>query len=151
MYKHFLFSLAATVLIIFSESPLAQEAATAQEQMFAQAPENVVEMNRIEKALAVINSEIKSDIDQLQVLQEASKSSSRIPLPGQPERGISSEMANIADVASAQRRALERETAINSRIDDLLVRIDELSKNKRQLLDRFMELSVAPLVPVKKR
>ena len=127
----------ASFLIIFSGSLFAQ--VPAQEQ------ERIQEMSRIQNVLAVINAEIKSDLDQLLILQEALKSNSRISLEAQ---GRSPDVVNMSDLASAQRQAIERETSINSRIDAVLARTAELSLKKQSLLDQFMELSTVSLAPV---
>ena len=127
----------ATFLVIFSGSLFAQ--VPAQEQ------ERIQEMNRIQNVLAVINAEIKSDLDQLLILQEALKSNSRMSLEAQ---GRSPDVVNMTDLATAQRQAIDREISINTRIDAVLARTAELSLKKQSLLEQFMELSTVPLAPV---
>lgn len=151
MSNRILVGLAATLLVIFpgssfaDELVLTQESVASQEAVHAQ-DQNTLEMDRIQKVLTVINAEIKSDLDQLLALQEASKAGSRMTFLAQAEQGIASDPVNIVDVNAAQRKAVERSTAINARIDALLARIDELGAKKQQLLERFLELSVAPIV-----
>jgi hypothetical protein len=114
--------------------------------LYAQVPtqesESSQEMNRIQNILAVINAEIKSDLDQLLILQEALKSNARMSLEAQ---GRSPDVVNMTDLANAQRQAIERETSINARIDAVLARTAELSLKKQSLLEQFMELSALPL------
>jgi len=117
--------------------------------LYAQVPaedaENNQEMNRIKNVLAVINAEIKSDLDQLLILQEALKSNARMSLEAQ---GRSPDVVNMTDLAAAQRQAIERETSINTRIDAVLARTAELSLKKQALLEQFMELSALPQTSV---
>jgi hypothetical protein len=100
--------------------------------LYAQVPtqesESNQEMNRIQNVLAVINAEIKSDLDQLLILQEALKSNARMSLEAQ---GRSPDVVNMTDLAAAQRQAIERETSINARIDAVLARTAELSLKKQ--------------------
>ena len=124
----------ASFLIVFSGSLFAE--VSAQEQ------ERIQEMNRIQNVLAVINAEIKSDLDQLLILQEALKSNARMSLEAQ---GRSPDVVNMSDLATAQRQAIERETSINARIDAVLTRTAELTLKKQSLLEQFMELSAVPL------
>jgi hypothetical protein len=144
MTKRFLAGLAATFLILFSTSLLAQDDLSAQDQ------ENALEMSRIQNVLTVINSEIKSDLDQVLALQEAIKSNSRMPFLNGAEQGIAPAPVNIEDVAAAQQKAIDRGKSLESRVDALLARIAELGVKKQQLLDRFLELSQEPLAPVAK-
>ena len=134
MFKFVLNFAAAIVLIVFSGC------------LFAQVPgqeaESDLEMKRIQNVISVINGEIKSDLDQLLILQEALKANSRMSLEAQ---GRSPDIVNIADIAAAQRQAVERETSINARIDSVLARTAELSARKQVLLEQFMELSAAPI------
>jgi hypothetical protein len=124
----------ASFLILFSGFTYAQ--------VPSQVSENNQEMNRIQNVLAVINAEIKSDLDQLLILQEALKSNARMSLEAQ---GRSPDVVNMTDLATAQRQAIERETSINARIDAVLARTAELSLKKQSLMEQFMELSALPL------
>ncbi len=105
-------------------------------------------MKRLQTMLSVINAELKSDLDQILVLQEAIKANSRAPLEAQ---GRSPDTVSYEEVAAAQRRAIQRETAINSRLDAILARSAELDAKKQPLLERIRELSSTPQVPEAKR
>lgn len=135
MSKRFLACLAASLLIVFSGSLLAQE------------QESVLEMKRLQGLLSVINSELKSDLDQVIVLQEAIKANARMPLEAQ---GRSPDVVSYGDVAEAQRRAIEREAAINARLDAILERSAALDAKKQPILERLLELSLVPQVPAEK-
>ena len=147
MSKRYLVSLATSFLIVFSGFLFAQEPVPAQEPAQAQEQESVLEMKRIQNVLSVINSEIKSDLDQLVVLQEAGRANVHVSLEAM---GGSPDSVNIDDITAAQRRVIERKKTIDSRIEAILTRTAELSAKKQQLLERFMELSVVPLVTVTK-
>jgi hypothetical protein len=99
-------------------------------------------MKRLQVLLSVINSEVKSDLDQMLVLQEAITANARTPLDLQ--RGRSPDAVLFDDAAAAQRRAIERETAINARLDAILARNAALDAKKQPLMERVLELSVAP-------
>jgi hypothetical protein len=109
--------------------------------LHAQEQESVLEMKRLQAALAVINSELKADLDQILMLQEAIKANGRTSLEAQ---GRSPDPVMIEDVAAAQRRAIQRETAINARLEAILARTAVLDAKKQPLLDRVRELGVAP-------
>jgi hypothetical protein len=119
----------ASVLILFCTSSYAIE------------DENILEIKRLQAMVTVINLELKSDLDQVMMLQEAVKMSSRISLESQ---GRSPDTLSFADVASAHRLAIQREALINARLDMILLRSNELDVTKQALLDRVMELSLAP-------
>ncbi len=129
MSKHSLACLAAALALVFSGSLSAQE------------QDSVVEIKRLQSLLTVINSELKSDLDQIFLLQEAIKANARTSLEAQ---GRSPDTVMVEDVAAAQRRAMQRETAINARLDAVLARSAALDATKQPLLDRVRELSVLP-------
>ena len=68
MPTRFIAGLAVALSIVFSGSLLAQE------------KESAAEMKRLQTMLSVIDAELKSDLDQILVLQEAIKANSRAPL-----------------------------------------------------------------------
>jgi hypothetical protein len=127
--------LAASLFIVLSASALAQE------------QENVLEMKRIQALLAVINSELKTDLDQILLLQEAIRANAQPPLEAQ---GRSPDAVMFEDVAAAKRRAIQRETAINARLDAILARSADLDAKKQPLLERIRELSLVPQAPAAK-
>lgn len=120
--------LATAILIVLSAPSLAQD-----QQSF-------VELKKLQASLLVINSELRSDLDQVLILQEAIRANARMPLEAQ---GRSPDPVSYEDLASAQRRAIQRETALNARLDVLLARSAELDARKQPLLDRIRELSIA--------
>jgi len=127
--------LAALLSIVFSGS------------LFAQEQGSVLEITRLQVLLSVINLELKSDLDQMLVLQEAIRANARMPLEAQ---GRSPDAVSFDDVAAAQRRAIQRETAINARLDALLARSAALDAMKQPLLERIRELGVLPQPPAAK-
>jgi hypothetical protein len=128
MFARMLCCLAAFLPMVFSGSVLADDA------------ENTIVLKRLQTSLAVINSELKSDLDQVLMLQEAIKANARTPLETQ---GRSPDPVMVEDAAAAQRRAIQRETAINVRLDAILARSAALDAKKQPLLERLRELSVA--------
>jgi hypothetical protein len=106
----------------------------------AQDEQSLVELKKLQASLLVINSELRSDLDQILILQEAIRANARMPLEAQ---GRSPDPVSYEDMAAAQRRAIQRETAFNARLDVLLARSAELDARKQPLLDRIRELSVA--------
>jgi len=107
----------------------------------AQESESAVEINRIQTLLTVLNAELKSDLDQVLLLQEAIKANARAPLEAQ---GRSPDAVSYEDVAAAQRRAVQREAAINARLDAILSRSASLDATKQLLVERIRELSHMP-------
>jgi hypothetical protein len=102
MSMRLLACLAVSLVIVFSGPLLAQEQKSA------------VEMKNLQLSLSVINAEAKSDLDQILVLQEAIKVNARTPLGAQ--QGRSPDPVLFEDAAAAQRLAIERETAMNTRL-----------------------------------
>lgn len=129
MFIRNLAGLATSVVIGFSGPVAAQE-----QQTFTQ-------IKTLQASLSVINSELRSDLDQILILQEAIKANARPPL--EAEQGRSPDPISYEDVAAAQRRAIQRETAINVRLDELLARSAELDARKQPLLDQVRELGIA--------
>ncbi len=128
MSIRFLAALAAATLILFSGS------------LRADAPNANTEMTQLQILLAAINSELKSDLDQLLVLQEAIKANARPPLEAQ---GRSPDPVSFDAVAATQRLAIQRETALNTRIDALLARSAALDAKKAPILERMREISLS--------
>jgi len=119
------------MLIAFSGSPGAQE------------PDSFREIKRLQNLLVIINSELKSNLDQIQIFQEALRGNNSVPLEAQQGRTPDLIMQN--DVAAQQRLAIQRETALNARLEILLVQSAELDARKQPILERVRELSLAPL------
>lgn len=119
------------MLIAFSGSPGAQE------------PDSFREIKRLQNLLVIINSELKSNLDQIQIFQEALRGNTSVPLEAQQGRTPDLIMQN--DVAAQQRLAIQRETALNARLEILLVQSAELDARKQPILERIRELSLAPL------
>jgi hypothetical protein len=88
-----------------------------------------------------INAEIKSDLDQVLVLQEPIKANVRIP---QEEQRRSPDIAMVDDVAIAQRRAIEREAALNVRLEALFARNAALDATKQGILERGRNIGELP-------
>jgi len=127
MFKHILI---VTLLVCFSTSS------------FAVDDKNILEIKRLQSMVTVINLELKSDLDQVMMLQQAAKINSSVPLQLQ---GRSPDPLSYDDLQSSKRLAIQRETSINMRLDAILVRSHELDVKKQLLLDRMMELSMLPI------
>jgi hypothetical protein len=125
-------SIAVFLCIIMSAPSLAQE------------QNGAIEIRRLQALLRVINSELKSDLDQILVLQEAIRGNSRTSLAAQ---GRSPDIVTVEDGITAERHAIEREDAINARLDAILARSAMLDAQKQPLLERIQELGAVPLVP----
>jgi hypothetical protein len=135
MSMRFLASLAVSLAILLSASVHAQE------------QDSALEIKRLQALLSVINAELKSDLDQILMLQEAIKVNGRASLEAQ---GRSPDAVLVEDAAAAQRRAIQREAAINARLDTILARSAALDAKKQPLLERVRELGmVAPVAAPK--
>jgi len=110
----------------------------------AQELDSPSEINRIQALLTVLNAELKADLDQVLLLQEAIKANAKAPLEAQ---GRSPDAVSYEEVAAAQRRAIQRESAITARLDAILVRSAALDETKQMLLERIRELSHLPQLP----
>lgn len=109
--------------------------------LHAQAADGLVELRRVQALLSVINSELRSDLDYVMVLQEAIKANSRPALKAQ---GLSPDAVSFDEMAAAQRRAIEREASINARLDVILARSAALDAEKQRLLERVRALDSVP-------
>jgi hypothetical protein len=109
--------------------------------LHAQEQDSVLEIKRLQALLTVINAELKSDLDQILTLQEAIKVNGRASLETQ---GRSPDPVLVNEAAAAQRQAMQRETAINARLDAILARSAALDATKQPLLERVRELGMAP-------
>lgn len=107
--------------------------------LHAQEQDCAGEAKQLQALLSVINSELKADLDQILTLREALKANSWTTLDA---RGQSPDVASVADVQAAQRRAIARESAINVRLDAILARSAALDASKQPLLERIREISV---------
>jgi hypothetical protein len=115
----FLACLAASLFIVFPGPLLAQD------------QESVLEIQRIQAALAVINAEIRANLDEISSLQQALQANAQ----AQPAQG-----QLFDDVAAAQQRAYDNAAAFNARIQEILARNAELGAQKQPLLERLQEL-----------
>jgi len=106
--------------------------------LFAQDHDSMLEIKRLQTLLSVINAELKADLDQILTLNEALKANARTSLEA---GGQSPEVASVADVQAAQRRAIAREAAINARLDAILARSAALDASKQPLMERIRDLS----------
>jgi len=129
MFIRFIACLAASLSIFFSGSLLAQEQG------------NTLEMKQLQALISVINSELKADLDQILILEEAIKVNALSSLEAQ---GHSPDPVSFDNVAASQRRAIQRETALNARLDALLARSVALDAKKQPLLERIQELGMLP-------
>ena len=109
--------------------------------LHAQAADGLVELRRVQALLSVINSELRSDLDYVMVLQEAIRANSRPALKAQ---GLSPDAVSFDEMAAAQRRAIEREASINARLDVILARSAALDAEKQRLLERVRALDSVP-------
>jgi len=132
MAFRFLAGLAVTLSIFFSGT------------LFAQDQGSILELKQLQAAISVINSELRADLDQILMLEEAIRLNAQTPLAAQ---GRSPDPVLYDDVAAAQRRAIQRETAMNARLDALLARSASLDARKQTLLERLQELSLLPQEP----
>ena len=135
MSFRFLAGLAITLSLFFSGT------------LFAQDQGSILEMKQLQAAISVINSELRADLDQILMLEEAIKLNAQTPLAAQ---GHSPDPVLYDDVAAAQRRAIQRETAMNARLDALLARSASLDARKQTLLERLQELGMLGPEPVAK-
>ena len=119
--------------LLIAGSPLAQEPATSPE------------MRRLQSVLSVINAELKADLDQVLVLQEALKANARGSLKAQ---GRTPDAISFDEVAAEQRRAIQREQALNARLDAMLARSITLDSKKQSILERLIELGLTRQTPV---
>jgi len=126
MLKSFIFT---SFLFLFCSSSYALE------------DENFIEIKRLQAMVTVINLELKSDLDQVMMLQEAIKINARVSLESQ---GRSPDALSYDDIAAVKRLAIQRETLINARLDAILLRSNELDVKKQLILDRVVEFSLAP-------
>jgi hypothetical protein len=115
--------------------------------LYATEDETILEIKRLQATVTAINLELKSNLDQVMMLQEAVKINSKVSLELQ---GRSPDALSFDDLASAKRLAIQRETSINARLDAILLRSNELDVKKQVLLDRVMELNLAPRASVAK-
>jgi hypothetical protein len=115
--------------------------------LHAQEQDSVLEIKRLQALLSVINTELKSDLDQILMLQEAIKANDRASLEAQ---GRSPDAVMLEASVAAQRRAIQRETAINARLDAILARSAALDAKKQPLLERVRELGMTPPVTTPK-
>jgi hypothetical protein len=125
--------LAPLFFLLNAGSPLAQEAATPPE------------MSRLLTVLSVINAELKADLDQILVLQEALKANAQGSLKAQ---GRTPDAISFDEVAAEQRRAIQRELALNARLDAILARSAILDAKKQSILERLLELGLVQQAPV---
>ena len=113
--------------LLIAGSPLAQE------------PASAPEMRRLQTVLTVINAELKADLDQVLVLQEALRANARGSLQAQ---GRTPDAISFDEVAAEQRRAIQREQALNARLDAMLTRSITLDSKKQSILERLIELGL---------
>ena len=133
MFIRFFACLAALLSIFYSGSLLAQDQG------------RFVEMRQIQLSLSIINSELKANLDQILMLEEAIKANDR---PSMVEQGRSTDPVMYDDMVAAQRRVIQRETVLNARLDALLARSAQLDVQKQPLLERIQEIAVIPYEPV---
>ena len=119
--------------LLIAGSPLAQE------------PASSSEIRRLHTVLSVINAELKADLDQILVLQEALKANSRGSLQTQ---GRTPDAISFDEVAAEQRRAIQRELVLNARLDAILARSTRLDTKKQSILERLIDLGLTQQAPV---
>lgn len=107
----------------------------------AQESDHLAEIKRLQAVLTVINNELKADFDQIFMLQEAIKTNGRASLKVQ---GKSPDPVSWEAAAAEQRRAIQREEALNARLEALLARSASLDARKQPILDRLQALSAEP-------
>ena len=111
----------------------------------AQSPDASAEMRRLQVLLAVINAEIRADLDQVMALHEVIKSNARVSTNAQ-ER--TPDPVNYDERVAALRSANQRDEALSKRLDAILARSAELNAQKQPLLERVRSLGLEPPDPV---
>jgi hypothetical protein len=107
----------------------------------AQTADAAAEMRRLQLVLAVINAEIRSDLDQVLALREVISLNARAS-PNTLER--SPDPVDFDERAQAQRIANQRDAALSRRLDAILARSAALDAQKQPLLERVRSLALLP-------
>lgn len=102
--------------------------------------DELVEMRRLQELLTVLNQELKADLDQILVLQQAQRINAAMP----DMRGRSPDMVLYTDVEAARRRAVEQDAELQARLSGLLDRSKSLDARKQQILERILEIGGSP-------
>jgi hypothetical protein len=135
MLKRYLVYVSASIFVMFSGSLSAQEQGS------------VLEMRKLQAILSVINAELRSDLDQILILQEAIKANARMTMEVQ---GRSPDPVSYDDVAVAQRFAIKREMDLNAQFDAVIAQSAALRAKKQAYVERVMEIGVAPYTSAEK-
>ena len=101
----------------------------------------MLEVRRLQTLIAVINAEIKADLDQAMTLRQINTVNARKPVEVQ---GFSPDPISYDDLVEAQRRSVQTEAAISLRLEAILARGIALNAEKQPLLDRVKDLLGAP-------
>lgn len=101
------------------------------------------ELKRLQTILAILNQELLAEYQQIQALQEARRSNAQVPLYLQ---GRSPDRVSLDEAAADQRRAVEREAALNAQLDGIYARIKQLEAEKQPILERLREIVRSPPV-----
>jgi hypothetical protein len=132
MFIRFLACLSALFSILYTGSLLAEDQG------------RFIEMKQIQISLSIINSELKANLDQILMLEDAIKANDR---PSMVEQGRSFDPVMYDDKVAARQRVIQRETVLNARLDALLARSAQLDAQKQPLLERIREIGVMPYEP----
>lgn len=101
------------------------------------------ELKRLQTILAILNQELLAEYQQIQALQEARRSNAQVPLYMQ---GRTPDRVSLDEAAADQRRAVEREAALNAQLDGIYGRIKQLEAEKLPILERLREIVRSPPV-----
>lgn len=95
------------------------------------------ELKRLQTILTILNQELLAEYQHIQALQEARRSNAQVPLYLQ---GRSPDLVSVDAAAADQRRAVQREEALNAQLDALYARIGQIEAEKQPILERLREI-----------
>jgi len=129
MLKPYLSCMFVAIFVVFSGST------------FAENQSSELELKRLKAMISFINAEIRSDLDQILVLQEAMKANNQVSLE---EQGRSPDPIGYEDMAIAKRIAINRETVLNAEFSAVMAQTAALRAEKQTLVERVMVLGMTP-------
>ena len=99
------------------------------------------ELKRLQEWLNVLNQELKAELDQVLVLQQAQRMNTQIPMELQNN---SPNIVLFIDVEASKRRAADQDAEIQARLASLLERTRSIDAKKLPILERIYELANQP-------
>lgn len=102
------------------------------------------ELKRLQEWLNVLNQELKAELDQILVLQQAQRTNSQMPLELQ---NYASNLPLVTEVEAARRRAAEQDAELQARLASLLERTRGIDARKLPILERIYELGSSLSAP----